>query len=1098
MFSVLIGLSISAQWQQLGPGGGIVRCFAKGGSTIFAGTFGGGVFLTSDNGLVWTNINNGLSNTEIQALAVTNAGATVFAGTYGGGVFLSTDAGANWDTVNSGLPPGPGLQVAALAIKGTKVFAGTNAGVFVSSNNGGLWTAVNTGLGTTLDVLCLAVSGTDILVGTGLGGIFLSANDGGTWVQKNSGLGDIYVNALAVNGTKLYAGNNAGVYSSTDNGSSWSLSHSTSGLVKSIDVNINGTTLFAGYGTMTSGGIARSLNNGGAWTTVNTGIPTSKGVYAVFQSGSTVFAGTDGKGLYTTTDNGANWISDPGITNTNAQSISLATSGTNVFAGVYGGGVFRSTLNGSGPWTPVNSGLPATNLINALFTSGTTVFVGTELNGVYRSTDNGANWTAMNSGLGANLNISSFAEGGGYIYAGTQFGTGGGVYRSTVGGSSWTLFSTGITNLDIISLAASGTKVFAGTFYGGVFYSNNSGSSWTPVNNGLINLYINSLSISGTRVYAGTVGGVYTSGDDGANWFDRNNGLTNLTVKSIFISGYKMFAGTDGGGVFFSNDSANNWFPVNTNLGHFNVWALAQSGTDVFAGTKGGGVWKRPMADFDFAITTQSADVSACGSADAYMSVAATGVNITYLWQVSYDGGSFFYDCYNGPDYSGVYTDSLTFLGAELWLKSGFQYRCVLTSGASVNSTLATLTVFETPFLSVTDTATCAPNTIDITTASTFEDLNATAGPVTFWTDSLATLPLTNPTAISVGGTYYIKKTAGTCVDIKPVVVTIYTLPDLSVTDPLGVCLPGTVDITNTFTDLNSTTGTLSYWADAGATISVAIPTAIDSGGTYYIRKVVAGGCLDIKPVIVIVDTTPDLSITNPPAICFPNTVDITTAFIDLNSTSGTISYWTDSSATIPLTAPNAVPASGTYFIQKIAAGGCKDIESIKVIIRPLPVVSYTQSPLIVCDNDVAFPLSGGSPSGGIYSGTGVTANVFDPSVAGSGNWNIVYTYTDVYTCSDNASQSILVDLCTDINTEITKEVSSVSIYPNPFSNSLTLSGLESVTDVSMFNVLGARVGSWKITDYSTTLEMHHLPCGVYMLQVKTSGGMLIKRFIKE
>ena len=1092
MFSILLGLSISAQWQRIGPGGGIIRCFAKGGSNIFAGTFGGGVYKTTDNGLVWTNINNGLTNTDVQALAVTNTGATVFAGTYNGGVFLSTDAGVTWTAVNSGLPSGSGLQVQALAIKGTKIYAGTNAGVYVSINNGGLWTAFNTGLGSTLDVLCLLVNGTDVFVGTGAGGVFLSANDG-NWVQKNSGLANIYVNALAVNGSKLYAGNNAGIYSSANNGGSWSVSYTTSALVKSIDVNSNGTTIFAGYGTMTSGGIVRSLNNGSAWGTVNTGIPTSKGVYAVLQSGSAVFAGTDGKGLYITADNGANWTSDPGITNTNAQSLSLATSGTDVFAGVFGSGIYRSSSNGSGPWTEVNSGLPSTS-IQALATNGTTaVFTGTYANGVYKSVNNGASWSAMNTGL-TNMNVTCLAIGGGYIYAGTF---GGGVFRALVGGTSWTQINSGITTLNIVSLAASGTKVFVGTFYGNaVCYSNNNGTTWAIVNTGLTNTCVNTLAISGTRVYAGTVAGVFSSGNNGTTWVPRSSGLTNLTVQSVFTSGYKMFAGTDGGGVFFSNDSANTWSAVNTNLGHFKVWALAQSGSDVFVGTKGGGVWKRPMADFDLAITTQSADLAACGTNDVYFSVAATGVNVTYQWQVSTDNGSTFNNCFNGPDYSGVSTNTLTCLAAQLWYKNGFKYQCVITSGPSLISTLATLTVNETPSLSVTDTATCLPNTIDITTSSTFVDLSPSVGPVTFWTDPGATVSLTNPTSVSSGGTYYIKKTVGSCFDIKPVVVTISAAPNLSVSDPSGVCAPNTVDITGTFTDLNSSAGTITYWSDPGATISVTTPAAISTAGTYYIKKTVSGTCLDIKPVVVVINDVPNLIITNPSAICFPNTVDITGSFTDLNSTTGTVTYWTDSLLTIPLTTPSAVATSGTYYIQKIATGGCLDIESVKVIIRQLPAVSYTQSPATVCDNDVSFALTGGSPAGGNYSGTGVSANVFDPSIAGSGNWTIVYTYSDVYTCTNTASQGILVDLCTGIDETVNK--GAVTVFPNPFSTSLTLIGIESSADVLMYNVLGAQVGSWSIVNSTTLLEMSNIPSGVYYLQIKTESETSIKKIIKE
>ena len=52
----------------------------------------------------------------------------LFAGTYDGGVFLSTNNGATWTAVNAGLP---NAFVTALALSGTDLFAGTyNSGVW--------------------------------------------------------------------------------------------------------------------------------------------------------------------------------------------------------------------------------------------------------------------------------------------------------------------------------------------------------------------------------------------------------------------------------------------------------------------------------------------------------------------------------------------------------------------------------------------------------------------------------------------------------------------------------------------------------------------------------------------------------------------------------------------------------------------------------------------------------------------------------------------------------------------------------------------------------------------------------------------------------
>src|SRR6266566_6254561 len=79
--------------------------------------------------------------------------------------------------------------------------------------------------------------------------------------------------------------------------------------------------------------------------------------------------------------------------------IALATnsSGT-VFVGTQGGGIFRSSDNGE-TWTGVNNGLTDTNVRALAINNNGDIFAGTPGGGVYRSTDNGENWTLIDNGL---------------------------------------------------------------------------------------------------------------------------------------------------------------------------------------------------------------------------------------------------------------------------------------------------------------------------------------------------------------------------------------------------------------------------------------------------------------------------------------------------------------------------------------------------------------------------------------------------------------------------------------------------------------------------------------------------------------------------
>jgi len=299
----LIFLFINSQaiaqdfWERTnGPfGGDIFSLTINTNGDIFAGTLGGGVFRSTDNGN-WTEINSGLTNLSVFAFAI-NTNGDIFAGTLGGGVFRSTDNGNNWTEINSGLT---NIFVRSLAINTSgDVFAGSDGGVFRSTDNGGSWTQVNTGLTTTTSVSALAINTSGDVFAGSVGRVFRSTDNGGSWTRINNGLAATRVQALAIN---------------------------TSGDV------------FAG----TFGGVFRSTDNGNNWTQINNGLTaTDVEAFAINTSGD-IFAGTFGGGVFRSTDNGNNWTEiNTGLTDTQIHSLAINANG-DIFAGTRVGGVFRS------------------------------------------------------------------------------------------------------------------------------------------------------------------------------------------------------------------------------------------------------------------------------------------------------------------------------------------------------------------------------------------------------------------------------------------------------------------------------------------------------------------------------------------------------------------------------------------------------------------------------------------------------------------------------------------------------------------------------------------------------------------------------------
>jgi photosystem II stability/assembly factor-like uncharacterized protein len=387
-------------------------------ATLYAGTSFGGVFRSTDSGGTWAAVNTGLPSLTIAITGVTNlivwalainptTPATLYAGTWNGGVFKSTDSGGTWAAANTGLPT-TYIYIQALAINPTTpatLYAGTSDGVFKSTDSGGTWAAANTGL-TYLDVTALAINPTTpatLYAGTYVGGVFKSTDSGGTWAAASTGLTNLDVTALAINPTApatLYAGTRPyGFFKSTDSGGTWadaSTGLTNPSMVSALAINpMTPATLYAGtypaalYGD--GGGVFKSTDSGGTWAAASTGLTYPWMVENLFvralainpTTPATLYAGTS-DGVFKSTDSGGTWAGTGPNQYVDALAINPTTPAT-LYAG--GVGVFKSTDSGR-TWAAVATGLPSLT-VQALAldpTGATTLYAGLSYGSVWQST----------------------------------------------------------------------------------------------------------------------------------------------------------------------------------------------------------------------------------------------------------------------------------------------------------------------------------------------------------------------------------------------------------------------------------------------------------------------------------------------------------------------------------------------------------------------------------------------------------------------------------------------------------------------------------------------------------------------------------------
>jgi uncharacterized repeat protein (TIGR01451 family) len=92
---------------------------------------------------------------------------------------------------------------------------------------------------------------------------------------------------------------------------------------------------------------------------------------------------------------------------------------------------------------------------------------------------------------------------------------------------------------------------------------------------------------------------------------------------------------------------------------------------------------------------------------------------------------------------------------------------------------------------------------------------------------------------------------------------------------------------------------------------------------------------------------------------------------------------------------------------------GCEASCSFTITVNPLPQVSCPETITVVAAAE-PFVLTGATPEGGVYSGTGVSYDeelgyIFNPAVAGVGSHTIAYTYQDENGCTASCEFSIEV-----------------------------------------------------------------------------------------
>ncbi|MDB0037905.1 T9SS type A sorting domain-containing protein, partial [bacterium] len=343
------------------------------------------------------------------------------------------------------------------------------------------------------------------------------------------------------------------------------------------------------------------------------------------------------------------------------------------------------------------------------------------------------------------------------------------------------------------------------------------------------------------------------------------------------------------------------------------------------------------------------------------------------------------------------------------------------------------------------------------------------------------------------------------------------TTPVITPNGPTTFCIGGTVTLTSSYATGNT-------WSNStnGSTL------VVTNSGTYGVVYTDPSGCSAASaPITITVNTSPTVIATGTATICAgePTLISAsgassyawnngagTNATVTVSPTSTTTYTVTGTTngctgtdqvtvTTTPVSSSNAdveicegssysilgstYTVSGTYTDVATNAAGCDSTVTTNLTVSPNPTVVITPATIdTLCVTSSPITLIG-TPTGGTFSGTGVTGNIFSPAI-GAGTYTITYSYTDGNGCIGETNVIAIVEECPNSVSEV--GLIGVNLFPNPNEGVFMISGLAVGTEYEIFDDRGRLVSTGVTESEEEEVQLLNVQTGIYYLYATQKG----------